>query len=207
MDEKTNLRATKLAQRDALSKQTRARKSANVCAKVTALTVEALQRPFAATREGREPRVAVYAAMRSEVDLQLFVEDVFSRGWIPCFPCMVRDEPGAESRMALYLVPPDRYDSAREDFLNSPLRCLIRRELAEKGYEEADPSELDAVVVPLVAFDDAGNRLGYGGGNYDRLLPCLRDDALIVGVAFDEQRADAVPCEPHDRPLPHIVSA
>ena len=69
------------------------------------------------------------------------------------------------------------------------------------------PEDLDAVVVPLVAFDDDGNRLGYGGGNYDRLLPALRDDAVIAGIAFEEQRVEAVPVEPHDRPLPHIVTA
>ncbi|MBC2888044.1 5-formyltetrahydrofolate cyclo-ligase [Gordonibacter massiliensis (ex Traore et al. 2017)] len=207
MDEKRNLRASKLAQRDALDGETRARKSGNVCAKVAALAAEALDRTAATEREGRKPRVAVYAAMRSEVDLQPFVETVYARGWIPCFPCMVRDEPHAESRMAFYPVPIDRFDGARAEFLDHPLRCLPCSELAEQGYEEVDPADLDVVVVPLVAFDDAGNRLGYGGGNYDRLLPRLRADALVVGVAFDEQRTVAVPCEPHDRPLPHIVSA
>ncbi|MBX9032629.1 5-formyltetrahydrofolate cyclo-ligase [Gordonibacter massiliensis (ex Traore et al. 2017)] len=207
MDEKRNLRASKLAQRDALDGETRARKSGNVCAKVAALAAEALDRTAATEREGRKPRVAVYAAMRSEVDLQPFVETVYARGWIPCFPCMVRDEPHAESRMAFYPVPIDRFDGARAEFLDHPLRCLPCGELAEHGYEEVDPADLDVVVVPLVAFDDAGNRLGYGGGNYDRLLPRLRADALVVGVAFDEQRTAAVPCEPHDRPLPHIVSA
>lgn len=109
--------------------------------------------------------------------------------------------------MAFYRVPRERLDQARTAFLDSPLRCLPCAALSDGGYEEAEPTDLDAVAVPLVAFDDAGNRLGYGGGNYDRLLPLLRDDALVVGVAFDEQRVPAVPCEPHDRPLARIVHA
>ena len=44
------------------------------------------------------------------------------------------------------------------------------------------------MVVPLVAFDDAGRRLGYGGGNYDQLLPRLRADAVVIGIAFDEPK-------------------
>ena len=79
--------------------------------------------------------------------------------------------------------------------------------LEADGFAAIAAEDLDAVVVPLVAFDDDGNRLGYGGGNYDRLLPALRDDAVIAGIAFEEQRVEAVPVEPHDRPLPHIVAA
>ncbi|MFR1639570.1 MAG: 5-formyltetrahydrofolate cyclo-ligase [Eggerthellaceae bacterium] len=51
------------------------------------------------------------------------------------------------------------------------LRCLACEALERDGFQAVDPEELGAVVVPLVAFDDAGRRLGYGGGNYDQLLP------------------------------------
>ena len=63
------------------------------------------------------------------------------------------------------------------------------------------------VVVPLVAFDGQGGRLGYGGGNYDKFLPRLQDATLVVGVGFEEQRVDEVPREAHDLTLPHIISA
>ena len=66
---------------------------------------------------------------------------------------------------------------------------------------------LDMVVVPLVAFDRTGARLGYGGGCYDRYLPTVAPKCLIVGIAFDEQRVDHVPTDAHDLPLPSIVSA
>ena len=70
------------------------------------------------------------------------------------------------------------------------------------------PAEaLDMIVVPLVAFDRAGTRLGYGGGCYDRYLPMLSPACQIIGIAFDEQRVDRVPTDAHDLPLPHIISA
>lgn len=65
---------------------------------------------------------------------------------------------------------------------------------------------IDWVLVPGVAFDTRGRRLGYGGGYYDRLLPLLRDDAHRVAGAFDLQVVDRVPIAPHDRPLDAIMT-
>ncbi|MFR9006770.1 MAG: 5-formyltetrahydrofolate cyclo-ligase [Collinsella aerofaciens] len=66
---------------------------------------------------------------------------------------------------------------------------------------------LDMIIVPLVAFDQTGARLGYGGGCYDRYLPTLSATCQIIGIAFDEQRVNHVPTNAHDLPLPHIISA
>ena len=66
--------------------------------------------------------------------------------------------------------------------------------------------DIDAFVVPLVAFDDDGNRLGYGGGNYDRALPLASPDATAVGVAFEEQRVTSVPMSEYDVRIP-VISA
>lgn len=65
---------------------------------------------------------------------------------------------------------------------------------------------VDWVLVPGVAFDMHGHRLGYGGGYYDRLLPLLRDDAHRVAGAFDLQIVERVPIAPHDRPLDAILT-
>ena len=110
------------------------------------------------------------------------------------------------SLMRFYRVAREQLDAAAAGFLGAPLRCLACEALERDGFQAVDPEKLDAVVVPLVAFDDAGRRLGYGGGNYDQLLPRLRADATVVGIAFDEQRVETVPCEPHDIALPHVVS-
>jgi len=66
----------------------------------------------------------------------------------------------------------------------------------------------DILIVPLVAFDLHGGRLGYGGGFYDRTLEQLRASAPVVaiGFAFGAQRADALPLEPTDQPLDAIVT-
>jgi len=68
------------------------------------------------------------------------------------------------------------------------------------------PAEVDFVLVPGVAFDAQGRRLGYGGGFYDRLLPRLRPDAVLVAGAFDEQVVGAVPAASHDARVPLIVT-
>ena len=62
------------------------------------------------------------------------------------------------------------------------------------------------MLVPVVAFDRRGGRLGYGGGYYDRLLPLLRADAIRVGAGYAMQLADSVPCAPHDMSLDLVVT-
>lgn len=67
----------------------------------------------------------------------------------------------------------------------------------------------DVVIAPLLAFDDEGFRLGYGGGYYDRTLAALRSGGgkvLAVGLAFAGQRVAAVPHGPGDEPLDWVVS-
>lgn len=64
------------------------------------------------------------------------------------------------------------------------------------------------VIVPLVAFDARGGRLGYGGGFYDRTLQQLRAQGptLAIGFAYAAQQADDLPLEPTDQPLDLIVT-
>lgn len=68
------------------------------------------------------------------------------------------------------------------------------------------PSEIDAIIVPGVAFDVCGGRVGYGRGYYDTLLggPC--EGTPTIGIAFDEQVVAEVPCQPHDRRLDVVVT-
>jgi 5-formyltetrahydrofolate cyclo-ligase len=66
----------------------------------------------------------------------------------------------------------------------------------------------DALLVPLLAFDRRGYRLGYGGGYYDRTLEGLRKTGgcIAIGLAFCEQEVDAVPHDAYDQPLDCIVT-
>lgn len=69
-----------------------------------------------------------------------------------------------------------------------------------------EPSELDVVVVPGVAFDRSGGRVGYGAGFYDRLLGRVRDGTFAVAVAFGLQVVDRVPAGGTDRRVDAVVT-
>lgn len=69
----------------------------------------------------------------------------------------------------------------------------------------ADPTSIDLVVVPGVAFTATGGRLGHGKAYYDRFLPTTH--AYTVGVCFAEQLVDELPLEPHDVMLHRVLTA
>ena len=71
-----------------------------------------------------------------------------------------------------------------------------------------EPVEPEILIVPLVAFDLRGNRLGYGGGFYDRTLARLRARraTLAIGFAYDAQEAEDLPLEPTDERLDMVVT-
>ena len=71
------------------------------------------------------------------------------------------------------------------------------------------PAEPDVVLVPLLAFDRAGRRIGYGAGYYDRTLQALRavrPGLQTIGIAFAVQQVPEVPVEAHDEPLDLILT-
>lgn len=187
-----------------------------ICAELTALLDEAIASHANITPDPhvcyrQEPlAIALYHAMKGEVSLDCFVSAVYERAMTACFPCMMKapDSDGSRRQIMVFrTVSRERYERGGIPFFDNPLRSFLPDDPELAPYPPIDASLLDMVVVPLVAFDAENNRLGYGGGNYDRLLPNLRDGALVVGVAFEEQRIDAVPCEPHDCGLPRIVVA
>ena len=65
------------------------------------------------------------------------------------------------------------------------------------------------LLVPLVAFDEKGGRLGYGGGYYDRTLEKLRaenSDLVAIGIAYDDQKLASLPTESYDQPLDMVIT-
>ena len=87
-----------------------------------------------------------------------------------------------------------------------------RMKTAVWGIQEPLPSapavDPDVLLVPLLAFDGRGYRLGYGGGFYDRTLAELRarKEIVAIGLAFDEQRIDAVPHSDDDQRLDWVLT-
>lgn len=85
----------------------------------------------------------------------------------------------------------------------SPGTFGILEPAGEKGIS---PEEIDLVVVPGVAFDKRGNRMGYGAGYYDSFLPKLRPEVKKVAVAFEMQVTDSLPAEEHDVKMDLIIT-
>ena len=151
--------------------------------------------------------VAVYAAMGSEVDPAAFAAAAAKCGWRVAYPCMLSatDAMACGQRMCMRTVAAG--DVSAAPFIAHPTRAFAATDVDSVRFPIVPAAELDMVVVPLVAFDRTGARLGYGGGCYDRYLPTVAPKCLIVGIAFGEQRVDHVPTDAHDLPLSHIVSA
>ena len=197
--DKAKLRRAVIARRDAIDLDLRAAKSADICARL----VELLGRLDAAAPH----TVAVYAAMGSEVDSAAFAAAASKRGWRVAYPCMLSatDAAACGQRMCMRAVAVD--DASAAPFVDHPTRAFAAMDIDSSRFPIVPAEALHMIVVPLVAFDRAGARLGYGGGCYDRYLPMLSPACQIIGIAFDKQRVDHVPTDAHDLPLPHIVSA
>ena len=90
----------------------------------------------------------------------------------------------------------DPYDE--EDLEVGPFGLL-------QPFEDAPVLDPDVLFVPLVGFTSTGDRLGQGGGHYDRWLG-EHPGAIPIGLAWDCQLADAIPTEEHDRPLRAVIT-
>jgi len=137
--------------------------------------------------------VAGYWPMRSEIDPRPLIARFARAGW----------------RIALPVTP------ARGTLV--PLGFRIWSEDAamathafgmREPHPDAEVIRPDVVLVPLLAFDAAGHRLGYGAGHYDRTLQQLRAEGPVraIGLAFASQKTPALTADPHDQPLDAVVT-
>ncbi len=122
-------------------------------------------------------RVLSYLAFRNEPDLSALLELLPDKDWI--LPRVVG------TQLLLHPYDPTRLVRHRYGMLEPAADLPL-----------VDPATLDVVLVPGVAFDRRGGRLGFGGGFYDRFL--LTTPALRVGIALDCSLTDELPCQPHD---------
>ncbi|MDE6668296.1 MAG: 5-formyltetrahydrofolate cyclo-ligase, partial [Muribaculaceae bacterium] len=72
------------------------------------------------------------------------------------------------------------------------------------GDDMVDPSQIEMMVIPGVAFDRRGNRMGRGKGFYDRLLQTAK--ATKIGVGYEFQLMDEIPTEEHDVPMDIVIT-
>ncbi len=174
---------TKAALRSAVLSRLRAKSAAQRDAESAWLRAK-----LAPLLEGEPQRVALYAPLPHEVDLLPLLHEYPQH--LCAFP---RCLPGR--RLAFH-----RVCKPAEELIPGAMGILAPR----SSLPLFAPEELDLVIVPGVAFTEAGARLGYGGGYYDRFLPhCVH--ATLTALAFAEQILPELPTEAHDLTLPRII--
>ena len=139
---------------------------------------------------GKATVVALYMAVRGEIDCGLLLRDAWEKGKKALLPLCSAAVPG-EMRMVA-CSGPDRL---------RPGAFGIPEPVAEEAPTEPE-SAPDIILVPGLAFDRQGNRLGMGGGYYDRLLARpVYAASLVVGFAYAFQIVDHLPAGKHDVPV------
>lgn len=136
----------------------------------------------------------VYVAFRSELLTEGLIRAALAQGKVVTVPKVERQSKGLLA--------------CRLRSFPGPLRPGAYGILEPVGeaLELWPPEQLDLVVVPGLAFDPAGHRLGYGGGYYDRFLAGPAAQATAIGMAFREQVLAHLPVEPLDRSVSAVVT-
>lgn len=173
------LRTEKLTQREALPPEAR-----------TAASAAIEQRMLELVRDRGWKVLHCYLAFRSEVTTNSLIEKMLAEGFTVVVPVVEPDgdlshhqliEPQAVSDGPYGVPHPARNEFTKLD-------------------------TIDAVLLPLAAFDRSGNRLGYGKGFYDRFLATLPTTATRIGLAFAIQEAQEIAAMDHDQKLDMIVT-
>ncbi len=139
---------------------------------------------------GRAGCLGCYASVKNEVDTHRLIQAALDEGKRVGVPAT--QEKGVMTHLEIHT-----FSSLRP----GPFGLL---EPGGTGRVEIPPGELDLVVVPGIAFDRRGNRIGFGGGYYDRFL--VRTAAPKIGLAYDFQVLDRLPTDPHDIRLDFLVT-
>lgn len=133
--------------------------------------------------------IALYASFKNEVLTDEVLLDALERGKEVFYPKVIKGGLGFvrvngkdELEVGSYDIPEPR----GKGFVEKPIVGLV--------------------VVPGVAFDVVGNRLGYGKGYYDRMLALLAGSAQLVSLAFDFQVVEGIPTQPHDMRVDWVIT-
>ncbi len=184
--QKARLRETMKARRDALHD------GGGVPARAAAAYAEQVL-ALAPSRRGEAtaPVVSSYLPIGSEIDPQPLMRALADLGAVGALPVIA-----GKARPLVFRVYRDG-DPLEEKLWG------IREPLASQPV-----CVPDILVLPMLAFDDHGWRLGYGGGFYDRTLAGLRAEKAVVaiGLAYDAQRVDAVAHDDYDERLDFVLT-
>ncbi|MET0285081.1 MAG: 5-formyltetrahydrofolate cyclo-ligase [Polyangiales bacterium] len=135
--------------------------------------------------------VLAYSALRFEIDPRGAVERAWAQGKTVALPRTLQET----RALALHVY--------REGDVLEEGGFVIQEPLPTSPV--LDPAEVDVVLVPGLAFDQRGHRLGFGQGFYDRLLPRCTN-AVRIGLCFDLSMLVEVPNAAHDAPVDFVIS-
>jgi 5-formyltetrahydrofolate cyclo-ligase len=178
--DKTELRARRLAARERMP-------SADRAAASRALRDAVLELP----QVEMAGTIAAYYSIGTEPDTHGLVYALWKRGTYVLLPILL---PDGDLDWASYEGP---------DSLRPAPHGL--QEPTEPPRGPAAVSRADVVIVPALAVDAAGNRLGRGGGAYDRALARVAPLIPKIALLYDDDLLTSVPTDPHDRPVTHIA--
>ncbi len=133
--------------------------------------------------------VFLYCSFRSEVDTRRLIEDTIEIKGRVYLPKVV-------SRTKMIFVKVSSIDELKKGF-----RGIFEPE----GNEESSVLP-GLILVPLLAYDLKGIRLGYGGGYYDRTLPLYKGKSMLAALAFEEQCHDGLPCDETDIKMDAVIT-
>lgn len=137
--------------------------------------------------------VLFYASFRSEVDTSIIIKESLQIKKQVVVPKV------DTKRHKLILYQINNFEELKPGFMGIPEPISLRE-------RTVDIETIDLIVVPGIAFDYSGNRLGYGEGYYDILLSEVNKKIPIVALAFEEQLVESIPSETHDIKVDIIVT-
>ncbi len=175
------LRSRKIKARNSLTEQERIDLSAEICRGVAANDLWKNAR-----------RIMVYKWTRGEVKLDELEKTGSEQEKELIYPLCISDTE------MVAVLPGSGKDAWKSGYYG------ILEPDADKGTVIA-PEDIDLVVCPCSSFDEDCNRMGMGGGFYDRYLPGCRS-ADFIAVAFETQKSEAIPSDPHDIPVDCVVT-
>jgi 5-formyltetrahydrofolate cyclo-ligase len=138
--------------------------------------------------------ILFFISFRSEVDTVPMIRHALDEGKVVCVPCT---DDGNKSMVASRIFDLESDLEVGNYDIPEPKKECLRPILAEN---------IDVVLMPGVAFDVSGGRLGYGGGYYDRFLEKCGPRCALIAVAFEIQIIDHVPCADHDHHIHKVVT-
>jgi len=142
--------------------------------------------------------VLLYWPIKNEVDTRPLLTELWKRGSIALLPRCRPNQPGFMDLCAC---------AGEEDLAAGSFNIMEPAACCATSEETGEAFVPDLALVPAVAFDAHGYRLGFGGGYYDRLLARPEmDDAVTIGLCYEFQRLDILPTNAWDEPVQGVCT-